>query len=54
MSKTFFASDGSYGDAEGLVIINTTQWGEKEWAMIEQSSDYGRLRVAIQINERMQ
>lgn len=31
---TYFAKDGSYGDASELVIINTTDWTDYNWETI--------------------
>lgn len=39
MSGTYFAKDGSYGDATGLVIVDTSKWTEEQWQMIEETSD---------------
>jgi hypothetical protein len=32
---TYFAQDGSYGDAKDLVIIDTTNWNEYQWESID-------------------
>lgn len=34
---TYFAQDGSYGDAKDLVIINTTSWDDYQWETIATS-----------------
>jgi hypothetical protein len=39
MSYTYFAEDGNYGDASGLVIVDTSDWTEEQWQMIEGTSD---------------
>ena len=39
MSYTYFAKDGNYGDASGLVIVDTSKWTEEQWQMIEETSD---------------
>ena len=39
MAYTYFAKDGSYGDASGLVIVDTSKWSEETWQMIEETSD---------------
>jgi hypothetical protein len=31
MGKTFFSKDGSYGDAAGLIVIDTTNWTIEDW-----------------------
>lgn len=35
----YFAEDGNYGDANGLVVLETTKWNELDWEAIEESSD---------------
>jgi len=32
---TYFARDGSYGDAGGILIINTEDWSDDDWAAID-------------------
>jgi len=46
MSKTYFTTDGSYGDAEGLVIVDTTTWGSDEWEFIQNLPDGQRAEIA--------
>ena len=46
---TYFASDGNYGDANDLVVIDTTDWGFSEWTLIEQAGDNERSDVAAGI-----
>lgn len=45
----YFADDGNYGDANGLVIINTDYFTEDDWTLIEEASDWDRPRVAREI-----
>lgn len=45
MSKTYFAADGNYGDAEGLVILDTTGWTPDHWGYIAMLSDGQRAEV---------
>jgi hypothetical protein len=43
----YFAQDGSYGLWEnGSMLINTSQWTSKDWALIEECSDSERTTVA--------
>jgi hypothetical protein len=35
MGKTFFSKDGSHGDAAGLIVIDTTNWTEKDWDYVD-------------------
>ena len=44
----YFAVDGSYGDADSIIIINTdttNAWSKAVWTAIEEASDYGRIEV---------
>lgn len=46
MALTYFAADGSYGDANGVVIIDTRAWSPEDWAAIESVGDFTRANVA--------
>ena len=45
----YFATDGSYGHADGLVLADTGRWTEKDWELIENASDDERVQVAREI-----
>lgn len=45
--STFFASDGSYGDADGIVLIDTTNWTFLEWEEIANMTDSDRYEFAL-------
>lgn len=49
MAKTYFAEDGSYGDAERLVVMDTSDWTDEDWEKIEEASDWERPTVAQDI-----
>jgi hypothetical protein len=49
MALTYFAGDGSYGDASGLVIIDTRAWNNDQWDRVESASDYERAAIAASI-----
>lgn len=49
--ETYFANDGSYGDASGIVIIDTDKWTEFEWGLFEHVSDYLRTELAEDIRD---
>jgi len=51
MSNHYFASDGNYGDAEGLVVIDTTSWTADEWDIIENTPDDRRAAVASSFSD---
>lgn len=48
----YFASDGNYGDVDGLVIIETTHWTELDWEDLEGSSDESRPATAETIAKK--
>lgn len=39
---SYFAVDGSYGDADGMVIVDTVDWTNEMWDMIGECDDYSR------------
>lgn len=49
MALMYFAGDGSYGDASGLVIIDTRAWNNEQWDRVESASDYARAALAAMI-----
>lgn len=52
MQLHYFAKDGNYGTAEGLVIIDTTDWSEDEWADIDFSIDANRPMIALSLSTK--
>lgn len=48
---TYFTTDGWYGDAEDLVIYDTTAWSEGQWIDVQRSAQDRRFGVAKQINQ---
>jgi hypothetical protein len=49
---SYFAEDGSYGSAGQLAIVDTADWDDNDWQLIEEASDAERVYVARQIGER--
>lgn len=49
MALTYFAGDGSYGDASGLIILDTRAWNAEQWDHVESASDYERAAIAASI-----
>ena len=47
----YFAKDGNYGDALGLVVVDTSEWTEQDWVLIDEAIDDERPEIAEQINE---
>lgn len=42
----YFAVDGNYGSADGIVIVETSDWSEDDWQAIEDAGDRDRASVA--------
>jgi len=51
MSMYYFAEDGSYGEAEGLVIVDTTLWTEEMWEVVSTTCESDRLEVLLQLDD---
>lgn len=45
-NQTYFADDGSYGDAKDLLITDTSSWTSAMWDVIEHSTDSERVLLA--------
>lgn len=50
-SLSYFATDGNYGSADGILVLETTGWSELDWQMVEGVSDEHRPTVARLITE---
>lgn len=48
----YFSDDGNYGEADKLVVIETSSWDENDWDEIEETPDWDRPRVAKIINKK--
>jgi hypothetical protein len=51
---SYFAKDGNYGNADEIVIVDTSKWTGEEWAIIEENSDHDRPAVARQLAEMIE
>ena len=51
-TEHYFAMDGNYGDARGMLMLDTTKWTDEDWDEIEEASDSERVGVAKIINQR--
>lgn len=52
MALTYFAADGSFGDANGLVIIDTRAWDYEDWRAVMNAPDLTKSTVAHSIAEK--
>ena len=50
-SLHYFASDGNYGSADGMTVMETTFWTADDWDIIDQASDEHRPVVARLLTE---
>ena len=49
MALTYFAQDGSYGDAAGIVILDTRAWSNVDWDRVQSAMDYRRVAEAVEV-----
>lgn len=49
--ETYFATDGNYGPAQGLVIIDTSDFTDTDWEAIDIVPDSMRIEIAKRIKE---
>lgn len=52
MSMSYFAGDGSYGEADDLVVLDTADWTADDWQEIGEASDWERPALAENIRRR--
>ena len=45
----YFAQDGSFGRADGMVVLDVSEWTNDDWESIELCSDDDRVRMALEI-----
>ena len=50
MSSTYFATDGSYGDSTGFLVVPTGSWTDEMWEIVEMSGDNRRMELAKHFN----
>jgi len=51
-SSSYFAADGNYGSADGMVVVDTTTWSEEDWTQVEEASDSERAQVALDLTRK--
>lgn len=52
MPTHYFAPDGNYGSASGVLIVHTDQFTEEDWEEIESSHDSTRVEVVTELLKR--
>jgi hypothetical protein len=50
----YFAKDGNYGDASQMVVLNTDNWTEADWILLDETIDYDRAQIALDISIKRQ
>jgi hypothetical protein len=50
MSRTYFAADGNYGNADGLLVLDTSKWTDEQWDYVMNASDDDRLSEATRMS----
>jgi len=48
----YFAMDGNFGNADGIVLVQTQDWTEADWEEVENASDHERANVAIEVSKQ--
>jgi len=54
INKHYFSPDGNFGDAEGLVIVQTTAWTNEDWEELENVHESERWSKSEEIASRYQ
>ncbi len=44
---SYFAKDGSFGDADGILIIDTSEWSDEDWENVSEVTDEARATAAV-------
>ena len=47
--KHYFAIDGNYGQADDIVILDTSMWTEDDFMEVDDELDYYRPQKALEI-----
>jgi hypothetical protein len=48
----YFAEDGNFGSADGLVIVETTKWNDNDWTEINETHEWNRPVTAEVISKK--
>jgi hypothetical protein len=49
-SGLYVAIDGSWGDAQGMTIIDDTDWTQAEYTLLDEESDHNKADLADKID----
>jgi hypothetical protein len=53
-TKSWFTTDGTYGNESDLTVIDTANWTTNDWHDVEACSDAERLELALSIAKKRQ
>jgi hypothetical protein len=45
----YYAADGNYGNADGLVIVDSDELSQEAFDFLDNASDYHRSTIALQL-----
>lgn len=48
----YFAIDGNFGNADGIVLCQTQDWTEEDWDRVETCTDDERANIAVEISRQ--
>ena len=51
MDSAYFSSDGNYGSASEMIIVNTDNWTSEHWDLIDNTPDELRMIVAHRLSQ---
>lgn len=46
-TKHYFSPDGNYGDCDGLVVLDTSNFTDEDWELLSYVRDNERARFAL-------
>lgn len=49
MALHYFAADGNFGNADELLVVDTSDWTDEDWERIEEAYDFQKPYVASAI-----
>ena len=52
MNLTYFSNDGSFGNANNLVVVDTSKWTDEDWTETEEALSWEQSQVAMRIAAR--
>lgn len=50
MTTLYFAADGSWGNAEGILVVDARRWSSEDFERVSSCADSDRLEIAKSIN----